>query len=127
MVKDKSVELHGTGLNCAQSVLLSLEQYTGLDKNTAVAACVGLGGGAGCGEICGAASGAIIALGLNTSIKGDPPAEAKKKVSEFTKSFKDEFGCIRCKDLKGGRIACDTLIAFAAETAENIINSDKEY
>lgn len=125
-VRKKSVELHATGLNCAQSVLISLEDYTGLDSDLAASAGVGFGGGAGCGEICGTVSGAIMALGISSSKKGYSSADAKKKVSEFTKCFRDEFGCIRCKDLKAEKVACDTLIAYSADITEKIINSDKE-
>ena len=63
--KEKATELHGKGCNCAQSVLLSLGDVTGLDEKTAAAVACGFGGGAGCRELCGALSGAIKAAKIS--------------------------------------------------------------
>ena len=63
--KEKALALHSQGFNCAQAVLGALGDYTGLDEKTALALTAGFGGGVRCGEICGAASGAVMALGLH--------------------------------------------------------------
>ena len=63
-VQEESLRLHSCGYNCAQSVLAALGSYTGLNEKTALAVSGGFGGGVRCGEICGAASGAVMALGL---------------------------------------------------------------
>ena len=44
-VAEKSVALHKSGLNCAQSVLCALEEYTQLDPETAKNVAEGFGGG----------------------------------------------------------------------------------
>ena len=61
--KEKALALHAQGFNCAQCVLSALGDYTGMDEKTALAISAGFGGGVRCGEICGAVSGAVMALG----------------------------------------------------------------
>ena len=63
-IREEATKLHESGFNCAQSVLCACGKYTGLDDKTALALSAGFGGGARCGEICGALSGAIMVLGL---------------------------------------------------------------
>ena len=56
---EKAAELKNT-LNCAQSVVVALDELTGLDEATARAASAGFGGGLRCGEACGAFAGAVL-------------------------------------------------------------------
>ena len=117
--KEKATELHGKGCNCAQSVLLSLGDVTGLDEKTAAAAACGFGGGAGCRELCGALSGAIMAAGLKYGAENRPQVSAADK--EIVTAFREKFGAVRCADLKAAKISCDAVIAFAAEKAEELL------
>ena len=78
-VQEESLRLHACGYNCAQSVLAALGSYTGLDEKTALSISGGFGGGVRCGEICGAASGAVMALGLAFPYANGEDAEAKAK------------------------------------------------
>ena len=94
--KEKATALHGQGYNCAQAVLMAMGGATGLDEKTAASIACGFGGGAGCRELCGALSGAVTA-------------------------FREKFGAVRCADLKAAKIACDDVIAFAAEKAEELL------
>lgn len=117
-VKEQSVAFHKSGLNCAQSVLLSLAEYTHLDPEIAKNISEGFGGGVRCGEICGSVSGAVMALGM----AGEHPT-APLSV-EMTNAFKEEFGCIRCQELLekfDGKGNCNNMIAFAAAAAEKIL------
>ena len=68
-----------------------------------------LGGGfAGCGEVCGAASGAVLALALLTGTTGDEPAEkfkerrrfARSVISNFMNDFTENWGSVECKFLR---------------------------
>jgi len=74
-----------------------------------------LGGGiAGCGEVCGAASGGVLCLALLTGTAGTEPVEifkekrrfAKSVISDFMNEFSDSWGSVQCKFLlamdKGG-------------------------
>ena len=83
-VRDDALRLHSSGYNCAQSVLAALGSYTGLDEKTALAVSGGFGGGVRCGEICGAASGAVMALGLAFPYADGEDSEAKARIAKLT-------------------------------------------
>lgn len=123
--KEKAAALHGSGFNCAQSVLCALGGYTGLEEETALALTGGFGGGVSCGEICGAASGAVMALGLacpfTDAADGEARMRARKAAAAFNRAFREQYGCIRCVDLKRAGQPCDELINFAAENAETML------
>ena len=128
-VKEEATKLHESGFNCAQSVLSALRHYTGLEDSAALAVSGGFGGGVRCGEICGAASAAVMAIGLAFPYNDCSDVEAKNRVrtltAECTKKFKNEFGCIRCVDLKRSGHPCAELIEYAAELAEEIITDNQ--
>jgi len=128
--KEKAAALHGSGFNCAQSVLGALGEYTGLDEKTALALGGGLGGGARCGELCGALSGAILALGAAFPHTDGEDAAARNKIAVLTgqlnRAFREEFGCVRCVDLKRSGHPCAELIDFAARKTEELIERNKE-
>ena len=50
--------------NCAQAVFLPFAKEKGLDADTAYRLAVEFGGGMGLGSVCGALTGALMALGL---------------------------------------------------------------
>ena len=124
-VKERAVEYHNTGCNCAQSVLCALSDYTGLDEPTAKSISAGFGGGARCGELCGAITGGIMALGLaNNHANGAPSGSVAKLTTELTKAFRAEYGCVRCQDLTikfGGKTHCSKMIETSAALTEKII------
>ncbi|MDY5594841.1 MAG: C-GCAxxG-C-C family protein [Oscillospiraceae bacterium] len=124
-VKERAVEYHNTGCNCAQSVLCALHDYTGLDDQTAQRISAGFGGGARCGELCGAITGGIMALGLaNDDPNGTPNGAISKQTIELTKAFRAEYGCVRCQDLTikfGGKTHCSKMIETSAALTEKII------
>ena len=96
---------HDKKFNCAQSVLLAFGDKTGLDEKTARAIADGMGGGVGgCKEeICGALSGAVLALGMLLPHVEEDDQAAKERiyatVSEFRRRFTERFGYCRCGDL----------------------------
>lgn len=63
-IQETAVAYHTNGCNCAQSVLMALQNETGLDEDTSRRVATGFGGGVRCGEICGSISGAVMAFGL---------------------------------------------------------------
>ena len=73
----KALELHEQDLNCSQAVLTACGEYTGLDDNTAFAISAGFGRGVCNGEICGAISGAVMAVGM--TVAGTDPADKDTK------------------------------------------------
>lgn len=123
-IQEKAAKLHETGFNCAQSVLGACGEYTGLDENTALAVSAGFGGGVRSGEICGAISGAVMAIGMAQQ-KDPADVETKAKTAaqtkELIKAFREKYGCVRCLELKQAGISCAELIEYAAQLAEEMI------
>lgn len=124
-IKEKALEIHDAGFNCAQSVLCACGEYTGLDDKTALAIGGGLGGGVRCGEICGALTGVVLAIGAAFPFNDADDVGARVKIAALTKQsaamFKDNFGCLRCLELKAAGKPCKELIAYGAELAEQMI------
>ena len=127
-VKEEAIRLRESGFNCAQSVLGALRDYTGLEDSVALAICGGFGGGVRCGEMCGAAGAAVMAIGAAFPHNDGSDLNARNKIRElaatFTSTFANEFGCIRCVELKRSGHPCPKLIQYATELAENIITDN---
>ena len=96
------------GYNCAQSVLVCCGREYGLPRDTAIRVAQAFGGGIGrTGNVCGAATGALMVIGLKCSAKdaADLPAkaEAGRIAQEFLARFKARSGSLLCRDI----IGCD--------------------
>lgn len=110
--EERAMELFREGKNCAQAVLLAFADKTGLDDTTALGVTAGLGGGVGrLHEICGAVSGAVVALGM---IKGDPASREEKgamyaQVQRVAQKVEQEFGSYRCGPILGMEGAGDPM------------------
>lgn len=102
---EKAVELFLKGYNCAQSVVGAFCEEAGLDLNTALKLANGFGGGVRCGELCGAVSGALMALGLKCGFYIERDFKQKgycnMKTYEFVEKFKAANGSVLCRDLLG--------------------------
>ena len=98
---------HKKGYNCCQSVLAAFSDLTGLSEKDSLAIGGGFGSGAGTGELCGAVSGAIMAIGLMTPVDPEDPVASKKRTvgiaKELQKRFSQRFGALRCRDLLKNR------------------------
>ena len=123
-IREKALDYHKKGYNCAQAVIAACSELTGLDEKTALAISAGFGGGLRCGEVCGAISGAVMALGMTYPFVDGSDAEAKQKIAELAKqcvaAAAEKYGKVRCSELKGN-IDCNEIICFMAETAEKMI------
>ena len=93
--------------NSAQAVFCAVCGETGLDQDTAARLSSSFGGGMGrMREVCGAVSGALMALGLlrGYADPGDP--EAKKEhyalVQAIARRFREGHGSIICRELLQG-------------------------
>ena len=127
-IGQKALSYHKNGFNCAQSVFAACCEYTGMDEKTALALSAGFGGGARSGELCGAVTGAVMAEGLVFPFNDGQDAEAKDRISSIAKRCVDiareKYSHVRCAELKGS-IDCSEIIAFMAETAEDIMKKEK--
>ena len=106
--EEKAVELFCKGYNCAQSTLGAFCEENGLDTEIAFKIANGFGGGMRHGEVCGAVSGAIMAIGLKCGFFVEKDFDQKnfcnKKTVEFLEHFKKENGSVFCRDLLGADI-----------------------
>jgi len=111
-----SASLHGKGYNCCQSVLIACGEYTGLSEADAASLGYGFAGGMYCGEVCGAVTGGLMAIGKGC-LPGDKPMETRPAA----------FGSLCCRDILAahGREICDTCIQFGAENAVDIIEKQR--
>lgn len=96
-----------SGYNSAQSVLYAYGLE--LDAETALKVARGLGGGmGGSGEVCGAVTGGILALGLKYGRGGQAEKsvaqQAYQKTLELMTAFERVHGTCTCRTLLGG---CD--------------------
>jgi C_GCAxxG_C_C family probable redox protein len=100
--KEKALEFHKMGYNCAQAVLLAF--YGENDPYIRIAS--GFGGGMGrLQKTCGAVTGAFMVIGLQQAPSGLPDDETKTKIYSLVRSFDKEFiricGTDQCSELLG--------------------------
>lgn len=102
---EKAISNFGQTANCAQCVLLAFSNELGLGEELAYKITSGFGGGMCQGEVCGAVSGAIVAINLKYGPDKPEDNEAKDEVyniiRQFTKEFKNVNGSVICKELLG--------------------------
>ena len=102
---EAAVDRFGKSFNCSQSVFSAFAQQFGLDETTALKLASPFGGGAARrGELCGAVTGALLALGLARG--ADQPAgkeEIYRLSQEFMRLFEEKHSSLLCRDL----IDCD--------------------
>jgi C_GCAxxG_C_C family probable redox protein len=102
----KARKLFSGKYNCAQSVMKGILSEMNMDFDQAIPLAAGLGGGmAHEGNVCGAVSGAIAALGVLNTRHYDDPSEHKDATyassEEFVRRFKKAHGSILCDNLTG--------------------------
>jgi len=109
--------------NCAEMVLnLANTQYQlGLDEQTSRVA-AGFGGGVGVGHLCGAVSGAIMALSLKHVDSVAHQSPIKTLTKEYLAQVEQQLGSLMCDQLKHDHyqpdIKCQKIIACCLELLE---------
>lgn len=118
----KAVAYYKSGYNCAQSVLLALIEHIDPNGKNEYAPKIAAGFGhgfSGCGSVCGALVGGIMAAGVEFgSNDADPRKRAKASGLSQTlyKEFEKQQGCILCKDLKANKKPCPNLVEWVVQT-----------
>ncbi len=118
-IASKLRNCHERHYNCAQSVLMAFCDDTAVDAETAAALAAHFGGGMRVGSVCGAISGALMALGL---LNAD-----KEKAMQFIADFEMTNGNLNCAallekvsdDLPQKKL-CDRLIIYSVNCVENL-------
>jgi len=99
---DLAVARFAKGHSCAQAVFSAFAEPMGMDYTTAVKLTSGFGGGMGMGSVCGAVTGALMAIGLKF---GGVDPKAKEQTSRLTRElvrrFKAQHRSVNCRELLG--------------------------
>lgn len=117
--KEEALKIFDCGFNCSQAVLSAFCDQLGLDKEIALKIASGFGGGMRRGEVCGAVTGAIMAIGLKEGhcIEGD--TETKSKAHELVKAFESRFeelnDSLICKHILGYDLSVDAELEIIKE------------
>jgi C_GCAxxG_C_C family probable redox protein len=107
---ERSIDLFNSGYGCAESVLMAVSESKGIQSDLIPRIATGFCGGiAYSGGVCGAVTGAIMALNL---IYGRDLADQSKNknyeaVQLFLDAFRDRFGEIHCPALTGIDLSTD--------------------
>jgi C_GCAxxG_C_C family probable redox protein len=140
----EAVRYFENGCACSQAVFAAYAKSLSIDELTALKISLGFAAGMRKGEVCGAVTGAIMALGLKYGNNHCDKMAERQKVYELVNRlharFIEKHGSIRCNDLLGvdmgtpeGRKAseaqdfhhtkCPAFVRSAAEILEEIFDS----
>jgi len=144
--KEKALKVFSQKFNCAQSVFSVFAEDLGIDEKTALKIAGCFGGGVRCGEVCGAVSGALMAIGLKYGHCMPNDLEKKEianlKAFEMISKFKSENGSIICRNLLGYDLSikeeldiileknlyatvCPEMISSAVQICDKILNCEE--
>ena len=117
-----------SGLYCAESVLLALAEYQGIESELipkiATGLCAGISGSSG---MCGALLGGIMGLNLTfgRSEGSEPVDDCFDAVGSLIDGFRRQFGSRNCTELLGCDIGTDEGLARAEQ--ENLFANCIEF
>ena len=146
-IEDEVRRAFDSGLNCAESLLLAVGKDSGLEKDSArfiPRIATGFGGGiARNGDVCGALSGAVMAIGLTLGRDGSDQSrdQCYTAVNHFYNDFVQTFGSCKCRELTGvdfetpegnaiyrervHRERCTPIVEWAAKMASRVIKESQ--
>lgn len=125
--KEKALENHHKGYNCAQAVLCAFTDKTDYTEDQLFRLSEGFGFGMGTQGTCGAVSAMVFLAGLEKSLGVDQIPETNKKESyKLAKALIDAFEAknksVICKDIKEKELrSCDGCIEDAVEILEEML------
>lgn len=130
------------GFNCAQIVSTDFSKDLNVDEILLKKMSACFGGGMGCGDTCGAFTGALMVIGLKFGNYLSNDIESRKKAREkadkFRELFLEEYDSTLCKELLGYDVSrpedceiiqqkelfttfCSDLIAYTIEILKEIL------
>ena len=126
--REKAVENHKKGCNCAQAVACVFADRLGYSEDEIFRLTEAFGGGmGGSGGVCGAVSAMVFVAGAIKSYGLDKLPETNKKESydfarELMERFQAKIGTIMCREIKSKCLrSCDGCIEDAVELLEEFI------
>ena len=135
---EDAVQLFEKGYVCSQAVFAAFSEDFDLSKEQALKIGACFGSGMRKGEVCGACTGALMALGLKF---GENKEKSNEVCNRFMDEFKKENGSYICRDLlecdistpEGVKYAkdnnlftefCPKMVESAAKITNEILSSD---
>jgi C_GCAxxG_C_C family probable redox protein len=109
---EEAVQLFEGGYMCSQAVFAAFSEDYNLSKDQALKIGACFGSGMRKGEVCGACTGAIMALGLKY---GENKSKSDEMCVKFLDSFKKENGSYICRDLLDCDIRTEEGIKYAID------------
>ena len=143
--REKALSYFENNFNCSQAVFTTFATELGIDEELALKLSTQFGGGARCGQLCGAVSGALMVLGLKYGHCHSDNAEEKSRAynfaTEFNKRFCDTNNSVVCRDLLGYnlcipedmakikeknlfKIVCPKMVADATQIVEEMLKEN---
>ncbi len=117
---EKMFAIKKAGANCAQAVACAFCEDYGVSEADMMRMSATMGAGMCVGEVCGAAVGGMIILGLKYGSVDASDKESKKickqKGREYMQRFRDTFGMVRCQNLLGHDINTPEGMELAKDT-----------
>lgn len=116
---DKANELFRKKFHCSQAVFAAFAEELGITEEQALRIGACFGSGMRKGEVCGACTGALMALGLKYGQHNVEDMNSRLKTNEVSDRFMDEFkeenGSYMCKELLECDLSTEEGIAAALE------------
>ena len=109
---EEAVQLFESGYVCSQAVFAAFSEDFGISKEHALKIGACFGSGMRKGEVCGACTGALMALGLKY---GESKSKSNEICEEFLEEFEKENGSYICRDLLGCDIATPEGVKYARD------------
>lgn len=143
---EKSQELFAKKFHCSQAVLAAFAEELGLSEKQALKLGACFGGGMCKGEVCGACTGALMALGLKFGQCEVGDLNSKTNTNnitiKFLETFKKENGSYMCRELLGCDLAtpdgklyarehnlftefCPKMVISATEIVEKLLHENE--
>ncbi|MBR5438396.1 MAG: C_GCAxxG_C_C family protein [Clostridia bacterium] len=121
--REKAGKYFLEGYNCSQSVFCTFCDRFGIDEEAGKKIAAGLGGGVGrMREVCGAVSGAAMALGSICAATDGSDNESKMKNYELVREFSEKFTArhttVICRDLLSLGVKMENIAKPDDRTAE---------
>ncbi len=121
--RDRAVELFRRDFNCCQAVFAAYRQADRLDEDTALRLASVFGAGIACSgaELCGAVTGALMAISMkHGSAAPDADVGAAKERAyalgrQLLSEFTERVGSCRCEEILGINIGSPENLAAARE------------
>jgi C_GCAxxG_C_C family probable redox protein len=124
--KEQALKDLKNGFCCAQAVAASFSEELGVSRKTAAKMASPFGAGMSrTGSVCGAVTGALLAIGMKHGGSKPSETDAKKNAyaisNGFLKKFEDKYGSTICPKLIGVDITTDE--GMTAARAKGIFDS----